>query len=264
MKIQTSLLPLFLFGIFVSAVTFPRSAQAITYVRDTKLMANPSIEREERPATNSGLMMRDDKKENRTGLTKTNADREIDRRVTNLNKLIERINAMKRISADQKTALVTEVQSAITNLNTLKTKIAADTDAATLKADKQAIVTAYRVFLLLIPKIEIIAHADATLQTAAQMSADNATIQAKIQSLQTAGKDVTSLQTLLTDRQAKIADAQTQAQKAIDTVSSLTPAGYPGNRTTLMAARDLLKTARQDLQTAFQDLVKIHQSEKTL
>jgi len=99
---------------------------------------------------------------------------------------------------------------------------------------------------------------------AAQMVTNDATVQAKIQSLQTAGKDVSSLNTLFADRQSKITDAQTQAQNAINGVVNLTPDGYPDNKTSLTSARDLLKTGRQDLQTAYQDLVKINQTAKTL
>ena len=199
-----------------------------------------------------------------TGLRKTNADNEIDRRITALNATITRINAMQRVSADQKTSLVSQAQNAIDSLAALKAKIAADTDAAMLKTDKQSIVNTYRIFALLIPKVEIMSHADSGMTLAAQMVTNDATVQAKIQSLQTAGKDVSSLNTLFADRQSKITDAQTQAQNAINGVVNLTPDGYPDNKTSLTSARDLLKTGRQDLQTAYQDLVKINQTAKTL
>ena len=194
----------------------------------------------------------------RTNLEHANADKEIDRRITALNALITRINGLKRVTDDQKTALLVQVQAAITDLTNLKAKVDADTDPATLKADKQSIVTSYRVFLLLIPKVEIMAHADLVLQLASQMTINDTTVQTKIQAAQDAKKDVTSITALLTDRQAQIADAQTKAQGAITSVSPLKPEDYPGNKSTLTSSRDQLKVARQDLTNAYQDLVKIN------
>ncbi len=195
---------------------------------------------------------------------KERANQEIDRRITALNSLISRINAMKRISADQKAVFVSKVQVVINDLTALKAKIAADTDAEALKTDKQSIVTTYRVFVVLMPQVEIMAHADAILDLATQMTANNATIQARIDSLQASGKDVSKLQAALTDRQAKISDAQTKAQTAITTVSTLTPAGYPDNKSTMTSARDMLKEARQDLNAAFQDIKSVGKLEKTI
>ncbi len=220
--------------------------------------------------TNSAGMMRlaspsakidqhqEDRKDTRMGMMGSNADKEIDRRIAALNRVATRVNAMKRISAEQKATLLSQIQIATSNLNALKVKIDADTDPATLKADKQSIVTSYRVFLLLIPKVEIMAHADISLQLASQMAADNATIQAKIDAAKTGGKDVSALTALLTDRTAKITDAQAKAQSAIDSVAALTPEGYPANKPTLLAGRDTLKTVREDLKAAYQDLVKIN------
>ena len=54
--------------------------------------------------------------------------------------------------------------------------------------------------------------------------------------------------------QAKIQDSKTKAQSAIDLVMPLLPDQYPGFRTTLKTARDLLKTARTNLNTVFSAL----------
>lgn len=211
------------------------------------------------------MMLRDEKKAeikttmtaNRIKLATTNADREIDRRVTALTALQTRISNMKRVSTEKKDALRSEIQTAITNLTALKAKIDADTDPAVLKTDKQSIVTSYRVFLFLMPKVEILAHSDQVLETVAKMNENNAKLQEKITAAQTAGKDVTAANAAYTDRVAKIADAQAKALSAVDTVTPLTVEGSPANKTTLMAAKDMLKVARQDLNTAAADARKI-------
>lgn len=161
-------------------------------------------------------------------LRKTNADREIDRRIASLNNLITRLNNVKRLSADQKSTLSSQVNTEITNLQTLKSKIDADTDPATLLTDKKSIVNSYRVFLLFEPKIRIITQADEIIDLANVML----------------GKTTNS------DATSKINDAITQANNAINSVSPLTPDGYPGNKSSFDSARGMLKTARTDLRTA--------------
>jgi multidrug resistance efflux pump len=65
--------------------------------------------------------------------------------------------------------------------------------------------------------------------------------------------------TLLADMTAKLADANTQATNAINTVVPLVPAGYPGNKTTLESARTILATVRTDLKAALSDATQIRQ-----
>lgn len=181
------------------------------------------------------------------------ANKEIDRRLGRLNKLIARINNMKRLTADQKSSLISQIQTEITNLTNLKTKIAGDTDLPTLKADVRSIVTSYRVFALFVPQISLLASADRTLEVTDKLTAIATKLQTRIQTAQNNGKDVTSLQTALTDMQNKISDAKTQATNAINAVLPLTPSGYPGNVTVLQSSRTVIQTAHQDLVTARQD-----------
>ena len=162
-------------------------------------------------------------------LKKTNATREIDRRIASLNSLITKINGVTRITAEQKTSLVAQVQTEIDNLGALKDKIAADTDATVLKADKQQIVLTYRIYALFLPKINLISHAD------------------EIQNLADAMKIKAANNP---DALAKITIASNKTAEAISTVMVLTPDGYPGNRTDLSRANVMLKDARQALSDA--------------
>src|SRR5260221_5555613 len=59
---------------------------------------------------------------------KTKADALITDRVTHLNTLLTRINAMAKLSATDKTSFTTEINTDISGLNALKIKIDADTD----------------------------------------------------------------------------------------------------------------------------------------
>lgn len=165
-----------------------------------------------------------------TQLKKDNALKEINRRITALNGLINKINALTRLSSDEKATLTAEVTAEITSLNNLSQKITNDTDLATLTADKKSIVDSYRVFLLFMPKIEIISHADMILDLASLMQAKNPP----------------------SDAAAKITDAINQASSAITEVINLDPSGWPGNKSDLESARSMLQVARQDLNSAWQ------------
>lgn len=159
----------------------------------------------------------------------TRADQEIERRISALNNLINRINAMVKVTDSQKSTLTGQVQAIITNLQTLKTKIDADTDASTLQADKKTIVTDYRIFVFMMPKVTIMAHADRILELAALLQAKSPS----------------------SDAVAKINDAITHANAAISTVSALDPSGWPGNKASMVSARQSLKTALTDLKDAW-------------
>lgn len=179
---------------------------------------------------------------------KTRADNEITRRVNALTKLMNRINEIKRLTTDQKASLTSQVQDQINALNTLKTKIDADTDIAILRTDVSAIVKSYRIFALFIPKTYIIVHADRLLDIVDNLTAIQAKLQARGGS-----------PSLLADMTTKLTDAKTQATNAINAVLPLTPDGYPGNKTTLQSARSMLVTARQDIQAAHKDEQQIRQ-----
>ena len=120
-----------------------------------------------------------------------------------------------------------------------------------MRTDVQSIVTSHRVYLLYIPKIEIIINADKILTLIEQdMTVLTGKLQLHIDSAKSAGKDVNALVNLMADRKTKLVDATTQATNAIAAVLPLTPDGWPGNKTTLQSSRDMLKTARKDVNDA--------------
>ncbi len=181
------------------------------------------------------------------------ADKEITRRITSLTNLVNRINSIPRLTPTQKANFASQIQNEITSLTTLKAKIDADTDLQTLRTDVQSIVQSYRVYALYMPQIEIVMAADRMLDLNSVFGTLEAKLQTRITQAQTAGNNVSALQTTYTDLVAKLNDATTQTQNAINAVIALTPQGYPGNKTTLMSARTMLKTARQDIEAAYKD-----------
>lgn len=188
----------------------------------------------------------------------SNADKEIQRRIDALNKLASRIAQMKKVTDAQKANLTTLVQNQITAMTTLKAKIDADTATSTLQTDVKSITDSYRIYMLILPQIQILAAADRAETIVDAMNAMVPKIQAAITTAQNAGKDVSGLQASLADFNAKVADANTQAQAAITAVASLTPDNgdstvAQSNKTALMNARADIKKANQDLQAARKD-----------
>jgi len=192
---------------------------------------------------------------------KEKATKEIDRRIASLTKIIEKIKAVKRLTEAQKTTMVGQVQTEIDSLTTLKTTIAGLTDIAELRTSVQSIVKSYRIYVLYIPKLTIIANADKILNLIeGEIATLTTKLQMRITEASTNGFDVTSLNSLMSQRKTKIDDATTQANNAIAKVTALTPDGWPGNKTELQKARDMLKTARKDLNDAHKlaNQVRVH------
>lgn len=187
-----------------------------------------------------------------TATLQARADKEMDRRIVALNKLQAKIQEMKKISVTAKSSFATTVQGQINLLNNLKIKINADADAATLKADVQSITKAYRIYALILPQVEIIAAADRLNSTADLLSAYANKLQARVTTAQAGGKDVTALQALLTDMNAKIADAKVQSANAIAGISVLVPDN--GDKTAMAANTAALKTARTAINTGTKDV----------
>lgn len=232
---------------------------AVLYV----LMAiQPVYAQDSNPTAASRAGLRAVRQDNRMTLLKTRADNELTRRITSLTRLITTIGAMKRLTSDQKATLTSQMQTEITNLNTLKTKIDGDTDIATLRTDVQSIVKSYRVYALFLPQIQIIAYADRLMGVVDDMNVLVSKLQTRVDGVKSSGKDTSSMQSLLDDMKAKLTDADTQAQNAINAVLPLTPDGYPGNKTTLQSARSMLQAARTDMKTATKDAQQVRQSLK--
>lgn len=193
------------------------------------------------------------------GNLKERAIKETNRRIASLNGLIEKINRFKKLSSDQKSTLVSQIQAEITSLTTLKTKIEADTDNVTLKTDIQSITKGFRIYAFFVPKIHILVAADKLDSTADKMSSLAGKLETRIGEAKAKGEDTASLSSLLVDMKAKIADARAQAKSARDLVIPLTPSGYPGNKTTIQSARTKLVAGHRDLQLARQDAGRIIQ-----
>lgn len=191
---------------------------------------------------------------------KDRAIKEIERRIDSLTNAIDRISEAKRLTDAQKSLLASDIQSEVSSLTELSKKIETETNIEILRQDVKSIVTSYRIYLLYLPQIRIIVAANGILNAADKMSELATKLESRIKENQ--GKDVVtggvdSLESILADMRAKIEDAKTQANNAINIVSQLKPTEYPGNKTELQKAKEMLRLAHKDLKEARQDAQKI-------
>jgi hypothetical protein len=182
---------------------------------------------------------------------KNRASREITARINSMNQLITKIQSMKKLDDSNKSSLIGQVQSEIQTMQTLLQKIQADTDQVTIKTDLQSITKSFRIYLLFIPKIQILSTADQIDDIGDNMT----TILTKLQL-----RGIPQL--TLAEVTSKITDAKVHSQKARDLVLPLQSDNgvqsiFDSNKTILKQARDEIKAGNIDLKTAMEDFRKV-------
>lgn len=180
-------------------------------------------------------------------------DAEITRRLTKLSTLSEKINATTKLNASDKTVLGNEVSSTITGLTNLKVKLDAETTSAGAITDAKDIYTEYRVYALVVPKVNLIQVADdqQVAETNLTTLADKLTT--KLNDDQKAGKDVASLQSKLTDMRIQLQTSTNISGTVQKAVLALEPTDYNSDHTILTGYNTSLKTAHTANQAALAD-----------
>ncbi len=195
----------------------------------------------------------------------TRADKEITRRITALNDMATRVNAMVKLSTAEKGSLAANIQTEISAMTALQTKIAGDAAAnntSTLVTDAKSITASYRVFALVIPQAAIEAASDRVLTTASIMADLSTKLSARITTAQAAGNNVNAATSALADMNAKITDSNTQANAAATEVSNLTPDN--GNATLMASNTAALKDARAKIVASQKDLLAARADAETI
>jgi hypothetical protein len=195
----------------------------------------------------------------RTGATvdtlKAFGDCEISRRITTLDALPARITASKVLTSAHAAALQSEIGSTKSGLTSLKATLDAETTVAALKADIAKIVTDYRVYVLVVPQVNLVNAADGVMAAQSRFATVSAKLTDAIAAAKAKGKDTTAAQASLDAMNAAVTKAVGLASPLPEALLPLTPAQYNagtagpiiGNaRTALGQARDQLKAALAD------------------
>lgn len=215
----------------------------------TPCPANPKIAKSSKECTTDTAKIAKIKKE---------ANAEINRRLTYLRNLLAIINASTKLSSADKATLTTEVDGEISSpapygLVNLQTKINADVTLADTQADRNSIFTEYRVYLLIRPKVNIVATADYQQQVETNLTTFAGVLQNRITAAQQKGKNVATLAQELASMKSEIASASSQSSAAVTNVMPLQPADYDGNTSVLVPYRQDVSTAHASLVAARND-----------
>lgn len=191
----------------------------------------------------------------------------INARITSLNNATGRIGELKKLTDTQKQQFTGQISSDISALQTLQTQCTNDFNAGNIQAlrtDYRNVFTELRIYAEFLPQIHLLIAAD-TMSTTAQKLSDLAT---KLQSRIQAAGNPSNLTSLLSDMQAKIADANTQYSTVESQIASLTAQIYDNNPSgttaILKGAREEIRTGATDLKAAFSDARQIVQELKAM
>lgn len=259
-------LPAFAQGVNVSAnatVTTDVTAPAPTALGERHLLGDGASSTARADLRASTTATRETNQADAIAKAKADAASAITMRIDSLNKLLGKIQAMVHVSATDKSAIEATVNGQISDLTTLNATIAADTSTTTLKTDVQSITKGYRIYMLVMPQITILAAADRGSSIADMLTTVGTKIQARI----SGQADANTFTITLSDLNAKAADAKVQGQAAITETATLTPDNgdatvAASNTAALKDARSKIQVAQQDLKAAQQDAMQLIQALK--
>jgi hypothetical protein len=180
------------------------------------------------------------------------ANCEINRRNATLNELGAKITASKVLTSSDASALSGIVGATKSGLASLAATIAAESDVTALKADIAKIATEYRVYLVVVPQVNLVSGADAVLAVQAKVADINTKLSAAIAAAKAAGKDTTEAQKDLDAMNASVAAAVALASPLPAKLLPLTAASYNAGTAgpIIAAARTDLGKARDDIKSA--------------
>jgi hypothetical protein len=182
-------------------------------------------------------------------------DCEIGRRMTTLTNLTSRISSSKVLTSSDASALSAEISSTSAGLTSLKATIDSETNLAALKADVTRIATEFRVYLLVVPQVNLVSAADGVFATQARFATINTNLSARIATAKAAGKDTSAAQAALDAMNTQVANAVALATGLPARLLPLTPAEYNAGTAgpVITSARTALVQARSDLKAALVD-----------
>jgi len=182
----------------------------------------------------------------------------ISNRLSSLNELSTRIQNDKRLSSSEKSSLSSDITTDSNGLTALKTKIDADTDVTTARADEKQIITSYYVYAVFEPKMRLLITLNnlQTITTNVQVLVPQ--LQNLINTYKSQGGDVTQLQSLLTDISTQLQTINTTITNDISTVEGVSTTSSSGASATFSKVRQdisqIVKTDFVKIRTDFSQM----------
>lgn len=202
------------------------------------------------------------KEETQLTKIKERANKMIENRLTSLNNILTRIQNDRKLSSEDKASLTQQVNDVISKLTTLKTKINADTDVETARADAKSIVNDYKVFAMFEPKIRLLIVIGNLQTLSLKMSAILTRLQTFVNEQKSNGQNVVALQASLDDINTRLKTIDTKLADDKTKISAVTVTS--DYKTTFVAVRQDLATVRSEFARIRNDIAQIRSSFKKL
>jgi hypothetical protein len=181
---------------------------------------------------------------------KTRGTAEIARRLVSLAAATTALNADAKLSATSKTTLNSQLKSESDGLTALGAKLSSDTTLDAARIDVQSIITGYRAYALMIPKVRLVAAADNFTVVGEKLNLIAHSLQANINAIKASGKDVVTAQSDLSSMEDQLNTARLAYTGLSDKVIALDPADYNANHQVLSSDRQTLESARSSIKSA--------------
>jgi hypothetical protein len=133
-----------------------------------------------------------------------------------------------------------------------------------IRPDAQSVITGYRVYVLIVPKVGLIKAADDQQAAESKLTALLPKLQSRVDAAKANGKNVTTLQNGLTNMSTQITNAQSISSSVESSVIGLQPSDYNTDHTVLSGYRDKLKTAQTDVKAAVSNATSVVSALKNL
>jgi len=190
---------------------------------------------------------------------KQKGDSAITDRLAVLQQLTAEVNGAKHLAPGDKSTLVGQLSADVSGLTQLKSTIDAETNPISLVTELRSIVSAYRVYVEMAPKVHLIRADDWVIDVTTTITG----IEPKLQAAITAKGNPAAAVSAYSDLVAKVSAAEGLANGLTAQLEALTPPQYPAPaQTTLRAARQALGSAAADLKQARADLQNIRDALK--
>lgn len=209
-----------------------------------------------RAAASEAAMMRQSTISTTGKNRKARALAEIDRRIMLLSEASKKVDSLTHITATEKSTLTTRIQTAITNLQTLKTTISNNNDDATLATNIQSLLNTHKDFSMILPEARILIAAELMDAIANKMLEVVKKIEVRTAVIKAAGEKTASIDPLILNLKAELANIKAQSNSITAAVTPLS-AGDTTNKAVLATSQAKLKKSMQDLKTAASDLREI-------
>jgi hypothetical protein len=175
-------------------------------------------------------------------------------RVSQLHALTGAVAGGTALSASDAATLSTDLANELSGITALEQKVPTDTTCADAIADAHAMVSDYRVYVVMTPQVHLTITADSETALGGRITGLEPQITAAIAAAGNAGKNVTAANRALAGLESQVGAAEHASSPIPSQVLGFTPASYPGCWPAFKADVGSLHTGRAALRRADSDL----------